>query len=268
MNKLSIFFKTLLFLLLTLSIVGAQEACEALLETAFEQTGINCSGTERNELCYGFSTVDATFTGNASIAATGDTASVEELISVQSSELDTASDEWGIAALNIQANVPSTLADAKVALVLLGDAEIENAVAADEAYVPTEGVEVLVNVASGGNVRFNPNTNSNIAGGAGHQSTWLADALSADRQWVRIVYEGQLRWLSRIVLASDPAIDELPVVGSDLPPTYMQSFYLRTSTETSPCEDTPTNMLVVQSPDDLETDLTLDGPYIAATLHF
>ena len=206
------------------------------------------------------------------LQAPGDMMAVNDMMSVHASSLNLDAAEWGIATFNIQANLPSTLYvadeetgevdfDGRVALVLLGDMQIENAVNPEEAYTPHEGLEVFVDTLSGGNVRTSPTTAfQNVIGGAGYESTWLADGRTANSEWVRIPYNGRPAWLSTIVLEDNPAIADLPVVwDAELPPTTMQSFFLRAGASQSDCEEAPDNLLFVQTPDNLDVQLTVNG---------
>src|SRR5262249_38683942 len=84
-----------------------------------------------------------------------------------------------------------------------------------------------------------------------------ADGLSEDRQWLRIAYQGRPAWLSRSVVEENAAIESLPILTNDLK-TPMQAFYLQTGLGQPPCADSPDNILLVQGPDNLEINITVN----------
>src|SRR5687767_11050611 len=107
-------------------------ACPALVEQALTDMGQNCDLLDRNSACYGYNRVDATFHESASddfFSKPADRSQISNLQSIATAPLDVDQDFWGIAVMNVQANVPNTLPGQAVTFVLLGDVKVDNAVA-------------------------------------------------------------------------------------------------------------------------------------------
>jgi len=173
-----------------------------------------------------------------------DTARLADISTVTATSLSPDDAAWGVAVMNVQANVPDTLPGQAVTFILLGDAEIENAVKdADEA--PRLNIPVTVRVNS--NLRSGPGTQFNRIGSARAGEMLTADALSMDRQWVRIVQGRLAGWIIRTNLQPDPAIDSL----SPADPSQrgvMQAFFLRSGIGEPSCAEAPQQALLVQGP--------------------
>lgn len=263
MKKLLPFIKLLLFVLLSISLTGAQESCEALFNDALIQMGDSCDTMGRNEACYGFQQVKAAFLSPSranSFANPGDTASVSDMVAISTSRFNANTGEWGIAVMNLQANLPNTLPGQNVTFILLGDVEVENAVPPAMAFQGNDGIEVVVNVQAV-NLRSGPSDNYTVVGGAVEQDILIADGLSQNGEWLRVIHNNHPAWISRSVLAENPATNRLPII-SDALRTPMQSFYLRTGLGQAGCEEAPENILFVQGPDEITINLTVNGANI------
>jgi hypothetical protein len=244
---------TLLAWLLSVALVMAQTNCPELVSQALEAVDANCNAAGRNEACYGYDQVEASFLVDVAddffsqVAAISPVADIE---TIRTAPLNTETGVWGVAVMNIQADLPNTIPGQSVTFVLLGDVEVENAVAPDEAFVPSEGMEVTVNIPSGANVRSGPGTNFNVVGGLQNGQTVLADGLSEDGQWLRVAYRERPAWLSLSVVVENAALAELPTLTAELQ-TPMQAFYLRTGIGEPECEEAPDNGLLVQGPENI-----------------
>jgi hypothetical protein len=168
----SIFRKSIFaFALALLSIVGlvAQTAnCPELVSQALLAVDDACSATGRNEACYGYDQVEASFLSTVAedfFAAPADLAPVADIETIKTAPLNTETGTWGVALLNLQADLPNTIPGQSVTFILLGDVEVENAVAPEDAFVPSDGVEVTIQSAQGANVRSGPGQTFNVLGG-------------------------------------------------------------------------------------------------------
>jgi hypothetical protein len=115
-------------------LVAQDLTCPAIVQTALQATDQACEGLGRNQACYGNVTLQAVpQTGVTEFAfdKAGDRVDVDTLDSLTLSSLDAGAGEWGVALMQIQANVPDTLPGQNVTFVLFGDVEIENAVTED-----------------------------------------------------------------------------------------------------------------------------------------
>jgi hypothetical protein len=253
----------LLMSLLSVVILVAQGAnCPNLIEEALQAVDESCANTGRNEACYAYDQVEASFLSTVAddfFTQPADIAEIAEIKTIRTVPLNAETGVWGVAIINMQANLPNTLPGQVVTFVLLGDVEIENAVAPEDAFVPGEGIEVEIATSAGANVRSGPGTNTNVVGALDDGETVLADALSEDGQWLRVAYRERPAWLSMTVINDDnPALSDLPTLSADLH-TPMQAFYLRTGIGQPECEDVPRDALLVQGPENIEITITVNG---------
>jgi len=263
MRKRGLFYLAFVMLAaIGISVLQAQSSCPALVEEALSAVDLNCEGLDRNSACYGYGVVTASFVSEVPedfFVQPADTSELRELQSISTSVLDLDQNLWGVAVLDVQANLPNTIPGQSVIFVLIGDTEVENEVAPEEAFQPSEGVAVTTR--SGANIRSGPGLNFNVIGGAGMGAELLADGLSEDGEWLRVAYQNRIAWINRIVLAENAAIDDLPTLTPDLR-TPMQSFRLRTGIGSPECEEAPDDLLLVQGPQGFEIDLTVNGAEI------
>ncbi len=263
MRKRGLFYLAFVMLAaIGISVLQAQSSCPALVEEALSAVDLNCEGLDRNSACYGYGVVTASFVSEVPedfFVQPADTSELRELQSISTSVLDLDQSLWGVAVLDVQANLPNTIPGQSVIFVLIGDTEVENEVAPEEAFQPSEGVAVTTR--SGANIRSGPGLNFNVIGGAGAGDELLADGLSEDGEWLRVAYQNRIAWINRIVLAENAAIDDLPTLTPDLR-TPMQSFRLRTGIGSPECEEAPDDLLLVQGPQGFAIDLTVNGAEI------
>ncbi|NDJ62449.1 MAG: hypothetical protein GYB67_15075, partial [Chloroflexi bacterium] len=100
------------------------ETCPALVAEALDTVGQRCAAVNRNEACYGFNQVRASFIESVTaprFTAPGDLTNLTNLNSISPQPLNAAVNEWGVAVLNLQANLPNTLPGQGVIFMLLGD---------------------------------------------------------------------------------------------------------------------------------------------------
>lgn len=235
-------------------------ACPALVERALTQVGSNCSNLERNSACYGFNQVQATFAQTVAADFFTRPADVAELAAVQTirtSPLDLAQNAWGIAVMNVQANVPDTLPGQAVTVLLLGDTEIENAVdpATGSLAFPTT---VITQTAT--ELRSASDPASAIISALPPGTVLDANGISPDGFAVRVQVNNATGWVNRSAINQIAALNSLPVIsGSALSP--MQAFYFRNGPGQSACRQTP-SLLSVRSPENITVDLTANGANI------
>jgi hypothetical protein len=241
-------------------VVSQGNECPDLVLTALEAANNNCSTLGRNELCYGYDQVQASFLGEVAddfFSNVADISPVANLASVQTLPLDTETGRWGVAVMNLQANLPNTLPGQNITFVLLGDVEMESAVAPDEAFVPSDGIAVELAVESA-NLRSGAGLNFNVIGGVLRGESLSADGLSEDGQWLRVVKNNRPAWLNRALVVDSPEIASLPTLTNELN-TPMQAFYLRTGIGEPQCAEAPQDMLLVQGPENIQVELTVNG---------
>ncbi len=250
---------TSLFLMSVVVVAQQSGTCSALVERALTAIGDNCAEMDRNSACYGFNRVDATFTETVEDDFFNDPserARLSLLDSIQTAQLDLDNDIWGVSVLNLQANLPNTLPGQNIIFVLMGDSAVENAVDPADAVVPGESIQVVG--LSGTNVRSSPSLNANVIGSLTTNTEMDADGLSEDGEWLRVVYLGRAAWIARSRVTTDGDVDSLTVMSAESR-SPMQSVYLTTGVGQPGCEDVPEDALLVQGPENVFVDITVNG---------
>lgn len=238
-------------------------ACPVVVERALQQVGDNCGGLARSAACYGYFRVNALFyeaQPEGAFSVPADSTALNLLRYVQAAPLDEATQQWGVAMLHLQANVPNTLPGQAVPFLLLGDTETLNTVAPEDAFLPANPVLDFDTVNSS-NLRTLPEINANILVTLLGDTPLQADARSADGLWLRTLFEGQVGWINRDILTPDDAlsaqIDTLPVF-EDRSPSPMQAFYFRTGIGQPTCSEAP-SVVVAQGPERFAVEFTGNG---------
>lgn len=258
-------FRTLpyiLFILLFTAIAPvllAQTECPALVTRALDAMGENCGSMTRNSACYGYNLVGASFVTEVEddfFTVPADQAPLNEIEALTTSAMSLDEDRWGVAVMSLQANIPDTLPGQAVTFVLMGDVEVENAVDPDTAFSTVDALTVtsrrIANIRSAGSL------NANVIGAVGVGETLQADGLSIDGEWLRIVYQDVIGWIFRDLVTTEADLDSLPVI-TDATRSPMQSFYLRTGIGQVACEEAPADSLVIQGPEHLTVNFTVNG---------
>ena len=175
--------------------------CPGLVQQAIQAVGNNCGGLNRNSACYGFNDVNATFSVPQPVSyfsAPSDRAGLVDLQDLNTSPMNQTLDSWGIALLSVQANLPDTLPGQSVVFMLLGDTQVENAVSTDQAF--QTGATVNVTLQIGADLYSSADFNAQVVGSVPQGTSLTSDAISADGQWVRVVYRGVPGWITKQVL--------------------------------------------------------------------
>lgn len=247
------------------SVASAQaDSCPAFIDTALAAVGEGCGDLARNTICYGYNRVDATFFETVEegfFSKPTDRSELTNVATVQTAALDHTFDQWGIAVMNVQANVPDTLPGQAVTFLLIGDATLQNDVSPDEALIPGDSIPVRVNSGERVNLRSGPGTNTNvvesIAGGS------ILDAVGQNEagDWVRVLRETGYAWIAATLLQvsndNAEAFANLPIVSGEAL-TPMQAFYFSTGIGTSTCLEAP-EMLVIQGPQEARVNFKVNG---------
>ncbi|MEZ4667102.1 MAG: SH3 domain-containing protein [Anaerolineae bacterium] len=179
---------------------------------------------------------------------------------IETAPLNDAANEWGVAVMSVQANIPNPLPGQAVSFILLGDVNLENAVPPDQAVQPAD-VPIPVTTINASNVRALPTTVSNVVGSVQGGVQLSADAINPDKNWVRVVYADQTPgWIRRDLVSTDGDLDSLPVF-TRTSQTPMQAFYFRTGIGQPSCNQSP-DVLVVQGPEQATVNITANGANI------
>lgn len=231
--------------------------CPDLIERVLLELEENCTGLGRNSACYGYTRVAATFNREVEeeyFSRPADRTEIVFLESLSTAPLSLDSEEWGVALMNIQANLPGTLPGQSVTFILFGDATVVNAVPEDEAALPFPPIALQTRAQTGLRTAAGANTNfvTTVPAGAALEG----DAISPDRGWVRVVYETLGGWV-RVEDLEPADLSVLPVVSRETR-TPMQSFLFRTGIGQPECAEAP-DSVVIQGPQNLEVSLNVNG---------
>lgn len=233
-------------------------SCSALVQLALQEVGNSCSGLERNSACYGYNRVNASFAEEVAddfFTAAGDTVALRQLLNIATVPLNEETNEWGVAVMNVQANVPGSLPGQAVTFILLGDASVQNAVDPANAQDAVAVAELVIGNTNA-RIRTGPGANFNAVGAVAAGDTIQADGISSDGAWVRLNYNGLAGWVSTSLIGSgDTSV--LPSISADSQ-TPMQAFYFSTGLGTPTCQDAP-DALVIQGPENVKVNLKANG---------
>lgn len=238
------------------------DICPVIVDKALDAVGTHCTGLERNRACYAYVRVDATFAvavDDDVFSEPADITDIALLRSLQTTALTPEDDLWGVAVLNVQANVPLTLPGQAVMFLLLGNAQVENRVDVAQAFVPRNPVLVAVESDQRVNLRSGPGLVHNVVMSV-DSGTWLAaDGLSADGEWLRVFHQNAPAWIYRPLVRSPLAwlLTGLPTIDDDLR-TPMQAFYFTTGLGVPVCNEAP-DAVVVQGPQNVTVSLSVNG---------
>ncbi|GAB5491582.1 MAG: hypothetical protein Phog2KO_17970 [Phototrophicaceae bacterium] len=126
------FIQKIGFVLVTIlsivGLVGAQDECPASVDEAILALNDICLSVGRNQACYGNGDIVAVPQPDAMIdfGVPGDTALVDDIQSMTLSPFEVGIEEWGVALLVLQADLPDTLPGQNVTMLLFGDVSIAN----------------------------------------------------------------------------------------------------------------------------------------------
>jgi hypothetical protein len=126
---------------------------------------------------------------------------------------------------------------------------------------------IQVTAASAANLRSAPSKNGSVFVSVPAGTELPADATSVDKEWLRVVWETTVAWVSKsVVNAAANDLDQLPVLTRTAR-SPMQSFYLTSTLSDVGCKQAPP-LVVIQGPEDVSVDLTVNGVNInmASTL--
>ncbi len=102
--------------------------CASLVSEAEARVNAQCDSMSRNQACYGNQLVDVTFQPGSNLVfnQSGDTVDLLQVQQISTAPLDLANQNWGIAVLKAQANLPKSLPGQNVTFILFGDTTVDN----------------------------------------------------------------------------------------------------------------------------------------------
>jgi len=231
--------------------IWAQDnTCPSLVQSALDTVTASCEDTGRNQVCYGNIVLSATLTDDSpelSFENPGDLADVIYINALELSVLKTP-DEWGIALMKIQANLPDTLPGQNVTVLLFGDVYIENQAAM--LPDPLQG-----KITASANLRSGPSTDYRVVGAGTIDEEVAVDARNASGDWFRIFRSesDDLAWIFGSLIEIDGDSNTLSVVEVEDPVATgqfgpMQAFYFRSGIGDLSCTEAPPDGILIQTP--------------------
>ncbi len=228
-----------------LTVVQAQDTgvCTEQIQAALVYVDEACSGIGRNQACYGNQQLRAL--PEDLLNAPGDTADLVQIDSLQLSQL-VAPDEWGVALMQVQANLPDALPGQNVVMVLFGAVEIDNA--GGELPAHLSGT-----ITSNANLRGGPGTNYAVVGAGASGAEVEVEGRNADSSWFRFLRpDDSAAWIFGNLITVEGEIDTLPVLEGDetAGPQFgpMQAFTFRTGLSGIRCQGAPRDGILIQTP--------------------
>lgn len=228
---------------------GSPAACNVIVDAALEAVDNACSGTARNQACYGNFFSQAFFREGApatQFESVGDIADLIVIDSLQLSELNIAEEQWGVVLMQAQANLPDTLPGQNVTFLLFGDVQMRDLSGSDN---PTADVSATTGV----NVRLTPSESGSLLGSLSAGQTITATGLhtnSAGQTWAQVRYvphNVMTGWIIAGALTGDlSALPEVESASQVYGP--MQAFYFQTGIGRPACVEAPVDGIVVQTP--------------------
>lgn len=120
----------------------AQE-CPTIVQDAITIMDTACRDTERNQACYGNGQIDVLTQPDITLGnfdAPGDQIAIAGIQTMTLYPLDEIANNWGVALMQIQANLPDTVPGQNVTVLVFGDTEITSASANMDAFYFRGGV--------------------------------------------------------------------------------------------------------------------------------
>lgn len=255
MFRLRFILYILFAFLIAIPIVAQNDTCSTLVQSALKIVDSSCNETGRNQVCYGNITLSATVTDDAptfNFETPGDLADIIHIESLQLSVLHTP-DEWGVALMKIQANLPDTTPGQSVTMLLFGDVYIENQ--AEILPDPLSGT-----ITASANLRSGPSTDYRVVGAGTLNAEVVVDGRNEAGDWFRIFQSetGNLAWIFGSLIEIEGDSTSLTVVEVDDPAATgqfgsMQAFFLRTGIGDVSCQEAPPDGILIQTPEGAQT---------------
>lgn len=254
----------------SVTIISAQsDECPTIVQEILVTVNDVCTNTGRNQVCYGNLSITAEGRNGAfQLSDIGDVANLADMQSLSLAPYNEDAGEWGIALMQLQANLPDTLPGQNVTMIAFGDVSLTNAISAP--------VELSSTLSSNGRARLTPTTadgdlNVLVAIPNGTSVEVLGRNETGDWLLIRLP-EASLSgngygWVSTQVLSTTGDIMDLNIFADDVlkfgaPPatTPMSAFYLKTGIGTTNCAEMPPDGVLIQTPKGAgHVEMTVNG---------
>lgn len=227
-------------------------SCRALVTDALRTIGSACVGLGRNEVCYGNRLVSAVLRDNVAFDDSGDIAALAAFESLITRPSDPDTGEWGVALLNVQADLPEA-ADTGVTLVMLGGVELSPAIPSRDADSPTCTFENRGTL--GINMRSGPSLNARPVDVLDPGDSTEIYGLSADGGW----YRSSRGWVSATTGDLGACEADLPTLDSPEDRFAAPGQNLSLAIDNSGSCDSAPSALMIQAPTGQTANVMVNG---------
>jgi len=253
-SLLGMFATSILVLLIAAVPPLLAQECTAFIQQSFATLADECSGAESSSACFGGA---ASVDSGATFAEAGDTVGLGEFTTISTSALNQEEQTFGLAMLNVPANVPVSLAETGLRYVLIGEVTLENLVDPASAFTPAQPITVTAIV--GSNLRSAPSTDARVVNSVAAGEVLSAAGLSTDQEWFMVLSESGNVWINRqVVSVTEGDASTLPVMTNEQR-SLMQSFKLHTGSGVLDCVGTPPSMMILQAPSGFNALIEVNG---------
>jgi Bacterial SH3 domain len=224
-------------------LVALAQDCPTIVNAALSAVDSACSGTGRNQVCYGNIHLNATPQDGKTLTfeKSGDIADVADLKALELSSMSLTDESWGVAMMKLQANLPDTVPGQNVTVLLFGNVQIDSTVETP--------VELAMRARRGVNVRLRPTTNATILTSLKSGQAVVANGRLRDSSWVRVKLDQGVGWVAAAFLSTTGNVNSLNVVDpASVLFGPMQSFYFKSGVGDRPCEEAPDSGILIQTP--------------------
>lgn len=230
--------------------------CPSLTAAALATLQDNCAAMGGSMACIGGHTIIDLMDSNVLLAG-GESAALADVVRVSTLPFDADTGATGIAVLTVPANIPRSLSEQGIKMILVGDTVVENAVSLENALVPVDPITVRAVV--GSNLRSFPSTDGRIVTSVGVGTELVADGVNNDGTWLRVLHNDQAAWISRqIVSITAGDASTLPIWNDDAR-TLMQAFYLQNGDDAPLCQTVTPAFLLLQAPGRVSASIEVNG---------
>ncbi len=230
------------------SVLAQEQTCPQIVRAALDATDEQCRSTGRNQVCYGNVNLEAApqpGVEDFNFSAPGDKVSVSAVESLSLSSRIEQDEAWGVALMQLQANLPGNLPGQNVTFLLFGSVEITN-------RVETNTESVTFDILALGNVSVyeEPSTDAPSVVDLTEGNLMRAIGRNVDGTWLYVSESGITGWMLAEEVQADGTIQTLNILGPEgLPPTPMQAFYFESGIGDAPCPEAPDSGILVQTPE-------------------
>ena len=265
--------RLLAYLSMTIFVVAVtnaqSEECPLVIQEILVSVNDVCAETGRNQVCYGNIAITAEGRNDKfQLSDVGDIADLADMQSLSLAPFNENEGEWGVALMQVQANLPDTLPSQNVTMIAFGDVSLTNAISSP--------IELTATLSSNGRTRSTPTTadgdlNVLTAIPTGTAIEVIGRNEAGDWLLIRLpeasISGAQFGWISTQVLSisgDKMALNVFPndvlANGSPAPTTPMSAFYLKTGIGETNCAEMPPDGVLIQTPEGAgRVQMTVNG---------